>query len=129
MTQRPANRMFRELDAILVGSIHMMAGEQIGWYKLLDLLGTGGMAKVYLAEDQRLGRKVALKVLPADAVQNPERVRRFEQEARAASALNHPNILTIFDIGNVDSTKFIATEFVEGVTVRDVVSAKTAFLK
>lgn len=121
--------MFRELDAILVGSIHMMPGKQIGWYKLLDLLGTGGMAKVYLAEDQRLGRKVALKMLPADAVQNPERVRRFEQEARAASALNHPNILTIFDIGDVDATKFIATEFVEGVTVRELVSAKTPLLK
>ncbi len=98
----------------------MESGTQIGVYKVLKMLGAGGMARVYLAEDSRLGRKVALKVLPADSVQNPERVRRFEQEARAASGLNHPNILTIYDIGDVDSTKFIATEFVEGQTVRDL---------
>ncbi len=98
----------------------MDIGAQIGVYTVLDVLGAGGMAKVYLAQDSRLGRRVALKVLPADAVQNPERVRRFEQEARAASALNHPNILTIYDIGDVDSTKFIATEFVEGETVREL---------
>ncbi|HEX2327992.1 MAG TPA: protein kinase [Candidatus Angelobacter sp.] len=98
----------------------MENGTQVGVYKVVKMLGAGGMARVYLAEDSRLGRKVALKVLPADSVQNPERVRRFEQEARAASALNHPNILTIYDIGDVDSTKFIATEFVEGETVRDV---------
>ncbi|HYX53525.1 MAG TPA: protein kinase [Candidatus Limnocylindrales bacterium] len=98
----------------------MESGTQIGVYRVLKLLGAGGMARVYLAEDSRLGRKVALKVLPPDSVQNPERVRRFEQEARAASGLNHPNILTIYDIGDVDSTKFIATEFVEGQTVRDL---------
>jgi len=100
----------------------MEPGTQIGAYKVLELLGAGGMARVYLAQDQRLGRKVALKVLPADAVQNPERVRRFEQEARAASALNHPNILTIYEIGDVDSTKFIATEFVEGQTVGSLIA-------
>ena len=107
----------------------MEAGTTIGVYKVLHALGAGGMAQVYLAEDQRLGRKVALKILPADAVQNPDRVRRFEQEARAASALNHPNILTIYDIGDVDSTKFIATEFVDGVTVRELISQRTPVAK
>lgn len=107
----------------------MDPGTTIGVYKVLHALGAGGMAQVYLAEDQRLGRKVALKILPADAVQNPDRVRRFEQEARAASALNHPNILTIYDIGDVDSTKFIATEFVDGVTVRELISQRTPVAK
>lgn len=107
----------------------MQAGSQVGVYKVLSVLGAGGMAKVYLAQDSRLGRKVALKVLPADAVKNPERVRRFEQEARAASALNHPNILTIYDIGDVDSTKFIATEFVEGETVRELLIQPVPLLR
>lgn len=107
----------------------MDPGTTIGVYKVLHALGAGGMAQVYLAEDQRLGRKVALKILPEDAVQNPDRVRRFEQEARAASALNHPNILTIYDIGDVDSTKFIATEFVDGVTVRELISQRTPVAK
>jgi tRNA A-37 threonylcarbamoyl transferase component Bud32 len=107
----------------------MEAGTTIRVYKILHALGAGGMAQVFLAEDQRLGRKVALKILPADAVQNPDRVRRFEQEARAASALNHPNILTIYDIGDVDSTKFIATEFVDGLTVRELISQRTPVAK
>jgi serine/threonine protein kinase/Tfp pilus assembly protein PilF len=76
------------------------------------------MGEVYLAEDSRLDRKVALKVLPAAFTQNPDRVRRFEREARAASALNHPNILTIYEIGQTEGLHFIATEFVEGVTLR-----------
>src|SRR5262249_52890455 len=71
----------------------------LGSYRLLSLLGRGGMGEVYLAEDIRLGRKVALKLLLKEFIQNPERVQRFKQEARAASALNHPNILTIYDIG------------------------------
>jgi serine/threonine protein kinase len=104
----------------------MERGTQIGAYQVLELLGAGGMARVYLAQDSRLGRKVALKVLPHDAVQNPERVRRFEQEARAASALNHPNILTIYEIGDVDSTKYIATEFVEGVTLASLIAGRMA---
>ncbi|HEX7288302.1 MAG TPA: protein kinase [Candidatus Angelobacter sp.] len=104
----------------------MERGTQIGAYQVLELLGAGGMARVYLAQDSRLGRKVALKVLPIDAVQNPDRVRRFEQEARAASALNHPNILTIYEIGDVDSTKYIATEFVEGVTLASLIAGRMA---
>ena len=93
-------------------------GTVINHYRVLSSLGAGGMGEVYLAEDTRLGRKVALKLLPASFVKNADRLRRFEQEARAASALNHPNIITIHDIGQSDSTHFIATEYIEGETLR-----------
>ncbi len=90
----------------------------IGYYRLLALLGRGGMGEVYLAIDTRLGREVALKLLPAEFASDAERVKRFEREARIASALNHPNILTIYEIGRDGDTLFIATEFVEGPTLR-----------
>jgi eukaryotic-like serine/threonine-protein kinase len=93
-------------------------GSWIGPYQVLSLIGAGGMGKVYLAQDSRLGRKIALKVLPKEFTQDPDRVRRFEQEARAASALNHPNIITIFEIGRVDDAHYIATEYIEGRTIR-----------
>ncbi len=95
-----------------------LAGRQIGHYKVVSQIGKGGMGVVYLAQDKRLGRKVALKILPSYFTRNQQRVRRFEQEARAASALNHPNILMIFDIGLVETIPFIATEFIEGETLR-----------
>jgi len=93
-------------------------GRTIGPYRVVDLLGAGGMGEVYLAEDTRLGRRVALKLLPAQFTQHAERLRRFEREARAASALNHPNILVIYDIGKDSGSHFIVTEFVEGETLR-----------
>lgn len=96
---------------------------QIGPYQILELLGKGGMGEVYLAEDTRLGRKIALKLLPSELTNDELRVLRFQQEARTASALNHPNILTIFDIGEVESAHFIATEFVKGETLRDTMSS------
>jgi len=96
----------------------LSTGRKLGHYQVMTRLGAGGMGEVYLARDERLGRKVALKLLPARFTQDADRVRRFEQEARAASALNHPNILTIYEIGEVDGTHFIATEFVEGQTLR-----------
>jgi eukaryotic-like serine/threonine-protein kinase len=94
------------------------APSQIGAYRILSPLGRGGMGEVWLALDTRLGRKVAIKLLPAEFTSQPERVRRFEQEARAASALNHPNIVTIYEIGEVDGRRFIVTEYVEGETLR-----------
>jgi serine/threonine protein kinase/tetratricopeptide (TPR) repeat protein len=94
-------------------------GSVLGHYKITRTLGEGGMGKVYLAQDTRLGRKVALKLLPQSFTTDHDRVRRFEQEARAASALNHPNILTIHEIGAEGNTRYIATEFVEGITLRE----------
>jgi eukaryotic-like serine/threonine-protein kinase len=99
-----------------------LVGRSLGHYQALSLIGAGGMGRVYLAEDTRLGRKVALKLLPAAFTQDKERVRRFKQEARAASSLNHPNILTIHEIGEASTAEggahFIVSEFVEGETLR-----------
>jgi len=95
-----------------------LIGRELANYRIVSLLGRGGMGEVYLAEDKRLHRKVALKLLPAQFTNAAERVRRFEREARAASATNHPNILTIYEIGHAEGLQFIATEFVDGVTLR-----------
>jgi hypothetical protein len=92
----------------------------MGPYEVLAPLGAGGMGEVYRARDARLGRDVALKVLPAEVASDPSRLKRFEKEARAASALNHPNIVTIYDIGSVDSVSYIAMEMVPGKTLREV---------
>jgi serine/threonine-protein kinase len=101
----------------------------LGPYQLLSLLGKGGMGEVHLAYDTRLGRKVALKLLPAEFTDHKDRLRRFEQEARTASALNHPNIITIYEIGRIDSTHFIATEFVEGQTLRRLMRSHSMELR
>src|SRR5438034_790546 len=93
-------------------------GRTIGPFEILSFISRGGMGEVYLAHDPRLSRKVALKILPSAFTKDVERLRRFEQEARAASALNHPNIITIYEILKADSTHVIATEFVEGTTLR-----------
>ncbi|MBL8192041.1 MAG: serine/threonine protein kinase, partial [Acidobacteria bacterium] len=93
-------------------------GSLIARYRVLNKIGAGGMGEVYLAQDDSLGRKVAIKVLPESFTQDADRVRRFEQEARSASALNHPNIITIYEVGKHDGTHFIATEFIEGETLR-----------
>jgi serine/threonine-protein kinase len=93
-------------------------GQEVGGYEIVDLLGVGGMGEVYLAHHKRLRRKVALKFLPAYLTNNGAQLRRFEQEARAASALNHPNILTVYEVGESAGTEFIATEFIEGKTLR-----------
>jgi serine/threonine protein kinase/Tol biopolymer transport system component len=90
----------------------------LGSYRILSTLGRGGMGEVLLAEDSRLGRKVALKLLPSSFTNDSERLARFEREARAASALNHPNILTIYEVGSFDGRQFIASEYVEGETLR-----------
>src|SRR6516225_8056677 len=94
-----------------------MVGRTVSHYTIEEKLGEGGMGAVYRARDTRLNRFVALKVLPADKVTDPGRKRRFVQEAKAASALNHPNIITIHDIDQADGIDFIAMEFVEGKTI------------
>ncbi|MEK6407925.1 MAG: protein kinase [Acidobacteriota bacterium] len=94
-----------------------MLGRRIGAYQIISLLGAGGMGEVYLAQDTRLGRKAAIKLLPTFFIKDEERVRRFKQEARAASALNHPNVATIYEIGETDEATYIAMEYVEGQTI------------
>ena len=93
-------------------------GETIGPYEVLSELGSGAMGVVYLAQDARLGRKIALKLLPSQFTNDKDRLRRFQQEARAASALNHPNILTVHEVEQRSGLHYIATEFVDGVTLR-----------
>src|SRR5712692_323900 len=96
----------------------LAAGTKLGRYEIGSQLGAGGMGEVYLAQDTKLDRKVALKMLPADVAVHQDRMRRFVQEAKAASALNHPNIITIYEIEQIDSVNFIATEFIDGDTLR-----------
>src|SRR6266480_2694293 len=94
------------------------AGTTLGRYEIRSHISTGGMGEVYLAQDTQLRRAVAIKLLPASFTQDQDRVRRFEQEAYAASALNHPNIITIYEVGQVRDTHFISTEFIDGQTLR-----------
>ena len=90
----------------------------IGHYRIESLIGVGGMGEVYLARDERLGRKAALKLLPDNLTTDEMQLSRFKNEARSASALNHPNILTVYEIGAEGNRQFIATEFIEGITLR-----------
>ncbi len=98
-------------------------GDEIGPYQVIQQLGSGGMGEVYLAQDTRLDRQVALKILPAYFVSHDDRLRRFQREARAVSALNHPNILTIHEVGEIKGVHFIATEFIDGPTLRELMAA------
>jgi eukaryotic-like serine/threonine-protein kinase len=100
----------------------LKAGSRLGPYQVVSPIGAGGMGEVYRAVDTRLERQVAVKVLPEDLSSQPERLHRFEKEARAASSLNHPNIVTIYDIGTSDSHPFIAMELVEGRSVRELLN-------
>jgi hypothetical protein len=99
-------------------------GSRLGPYEIVSALGAGGMGEVYRARDSRLGREVAVKVLSGDVAADNDRVRRFEQEARSASALDHPNIITIYDIGSADSTLYIAMQLVEGKTLREILASE-----
>src|SRR2546426_6837443 len=93
-------------------------GVRIGPYEILSALGAGGMGEVYKARDTRLGRDVAIKILPESFASDPDRLARFEQEARAAAALNHPHILALYDLGTHDGAPFIVSELLEGETLR-----------
>jgi len=120
--QHSAMRIVAQAIAVDQPSVQSpsLIGQKVGTYRIEKLIGAGGMGQVYLAFDEKLRRNVALKILPAEYGKNDERVRRFELEARAISKLNHPNIVTIYDVGNTDGIYYIATEFVEGKTLRDL---------
>jgi serine/threonine protein kinase/Flp pilus assembly protein TadD len=113
---------FEAAPELLVGEPQALIGHHLGCYRVEAVAGVGGMGVVYLAWDERLGRKVALKLLPQSMVANEAGLGRLKREARTASALNHPNIVTIHDIGEVDSTHYVATEFIEGTTLRERVT-------
>src|SRR4030095_9866831 len=98
--------------------MQLTPGNRLGSYEIRHWIGAGGMGEVYYARDTRLGRYVALKLLLSELTTDEDRLRRFEHEARATSALNHPNILTIFEVGQESNVHFIVTEFVDGVTLR-----------
>jgi len=104
-------------------------GTKLGLYEIRSELGEGGMGEVYLAEDTRLHRKVALKILPSELAANKDRMRRFEQEAQAAAALNHPNIAHIYEIGEGGGVNFMAMEFVDGVTLGEKIHGERTELK
>src|ERR1051326_7106959 len=97
----------------------LSAGTKLGPYEVLSAIGAGGMGEVYRAKDTRLGREVAIKVLPPTLTHDPDRLRRFEVEARTVASLNHPNILELFDIGEYEGAPYLVCELLEGETLRD----------
>src|SRR3954462_6915852 len=101
----------------------LASGTKLGPYEIVSALGAGGMGEVYRARDPRLGRDVAIKILPSAFSADVDRLHRFEQEARAAAALNHPNILAVYDIGTDADAPFIVSELLEGETLRERLSS------
>lgn len=133
-----AEERFLNLPALEIAAQHLavdadqdrsLIGQTLGSYSVISVLGIGGMGEVYLARDARLERKVALKLLPVQYTQDAARIKRFEREARAASALNHPNIITIFEIGQLDGKHFIAAEYIDGQTLRELLAGGQIAIK
>ena len=110
---------FAAAPELLLEDADALIGQRLGCYRIDAVLGAGGMGVVYLAFDERLERKVALKLLPQSLLAREARFEQLKREARTASALNHPNIMTIHEVGEVDGTHYIATEFIEGTTLRE----------
>jgi serine/threonine protein kinase len=98
----------------------LSVGTELGPYEILGAIGTGGMGEVYRASDARLGREVALKILPVSFAEDADRLRRFEQEARTVATLNHPNVLAVFDIGQHEGSPFHVSELLEGESLREI---------
>src|SRR5437899_9714266 len=107
------------MASVYSDSQSMKGGQKLGSYEIVSALGAGGMGEVYRARDPRLGRDVAIKVVPGSLVADTERLRRLEQEAHAVAALNHPNILAIYDVGEADGAPYVVSEMLEGETMRD----------
>jgi len=119
--ERPA--VEEAAQAMAESRAQSLMGKRLGAYQIVPLVGVGGMGEVYLAQDSRLGRKVALKILPAAVAADQERMGRFVREAKAASALSHPNVAHIYDIGDFEGIHFIAMEYVEGETLAQRIQA------
>lgn len=116
LIDRPA---YQAAAALIVDNTEFKTNQSVAHYRIVSVLGEGGMGKVYLAEDTRLHRRVALKALPGDLAADKDRLRRFKQEAYAAAALNHPNIAHIYEVGEQGTTRFIVMEFIDGVSLRE----------
>jgi eukaryotic-like serine/threonine-protein kinase len=114
----------RTAALIEADSAESLVGRRIGHYEIISKIGSGGMGDVYLARDTSLDRRVALKLLPADFMTDAERVRRFTQEAKAASALDHPNVCTIYEVGQSSSFLYIAMQYIEGVTLKQLIGSR-----
>ena len=116
-------------DIIEAETNKLKTGKRFGHYEIIEQIGAGGMGEVFLAQDKKLDRKVALKVLPSEFARDAYQMSRFVREAKSASVLNHPNIITIYEIGEADGVHFIATEFIEGKTLSAYKSSNQKSLK